>query len=363
MAREGEAGDGGIDWAAVFDTERPRLRRLAVRLVGESHADDVVQETFLRAYRARSSFVSGSAPYPWLSTITRRITIDTLRRNELAARVEGELMGACQAASVDDAFTNGIRRQAIKQALSSLNERHRRLLLETELGGASGVSQVGSHAAVKSVLARARRNFRERYQAIAGENGVFAGSGASASVARRVRDVAMKWRVLAERAELAVAGIAVVTTLLASGVVVRGVSPVPTADTRVPTPETGAVNHVAAHTGEASPTSVRPPEVHASAALAIPGDGSGESSGGLHAGDADIGWEAESDGRMGRVHVRVDAATRRTWLDIDIACATNDASNLACTGVDALAPYVPKDREVGETWEGTGASASAELPQ
>jgi len=54
--------------------EQPFLRRLARRLSHrDADADDLVQETMLRAYTARSRFWSGTSMRAWLATILRRL--------------------------------------------------------------------------------------------------------------------------------------------------------------------------------------------------------------------------------------------------------------------------------------------------
>lgn len=198
-------GDEGVDWATAFGAEQGRVRQIAVRLVGEARADDVVQETFLRAYRSRSSFATGSPVHPWLTTIARRAAIDLLRRDQLTDDVKARL-GAqpVHSSSVDDIVTNQIRRDGIKAALSALTDRQRRLLVEAEFGMGGNVDE-GSRAAVKSVVARARRNFRKRYQAIAGESGVFGGSLLSPSAASRLRTAVGKVQLLIYRVDPAAA--------------------------------------------------------------------------------------------------------------------------------------------------------------
>src|SRR5687768_6822797 len=54
--------------------EEPFLQRLARRLA-RRHADaeDLVQETMLRAYGARDRFVVGTSMRAWLATILRRL--------------------------------------------------------------------------------------------------------------------------------------------------------------------------------------------------------------------------------------------------------------------------------------------------
>ena len=59
--------------------ERPFLDRLALRLSRRrADADDLVQETFLRAYRARDRFRRGTSMRAWLATILRRLFLTQL---------------------------------------------------------------------------------------------------------------------------------------------------------------------------------------------------------------------------------------------------------------------------------------------
>jgi len=63
---------------ATFETERPRLRAIAVRMLGSGYdADDAVQETWLRAERA--GIVGVDNPAGWLTTIVSRVCLDMLR--------------------------------------------------------------------------------------------------------------------------------------------------------------------------------------------------------------------------------------------------------------------------------------------
>jgi RNA polymerase sigma-70 factor (ECF subfamily) len=64
----------------ILDEER-RLRRLARRLTRcEADAEDLVQNTLLRAYRARDRFQPGTSIHAWTATILRRVFLtDVLR--------------------------------------------------------------------------------------------------------------------------------------------------------------------------------------------------------------------------------------------------------------------------------------------
>ena len=69
----------------VFETEAlPHLRSLyatACRLTRNTHdAEDLVQETFLRAYRGFGGYTPGTNIRAWLYTILHRVHQDALRR-------------------------------------------------------------------------------------------------------------------------------------------------------------------------------------------------------------------------------------------------------------------------------------------
>lgn len=59
--------------AALVDDYAPRLRALGLRLCGNAaDADDLVQDTFLQAYRRWSTLQNQTNPGPWLFTIAAR---------------------------------------------------------------------------------------------------------------------------------------------------------------------------------------------------------------------------------------------------------------------------------------------------
>ncbi len=77
----------GVDRDQRFEAELvPQLRPLfgaAYRMTGNAHdAEDLVQETFLRAYRALDRFQAGSNARAWLLTILQRVRTDAFRRRQ-----------------------------------------------------------------------------------------------------------------------------------------------------------------------------------------------------------------------------------------------------------------------------------------
>ncbi len=73
----------------------PLVRRLTLVLGSEQDAEDVAQETYLRAYRARHQF-QGDDPRGWLYTICLRLAFNALRgrRRWIAAIQRGDLVRA-----------------------------------------------------------------------------------------------------------------------------------------------------------------------------------------------------------------------------------------------------------------------------
>ena len=73
--------------ATAFDTERPRLKAIATRILGsEADADDVLQEAWLRL--SRTDHVDD--PPAWLTTVVTRLCLDHLRKRRTRSEAEAE---------------------------------------------------------------------------------------------------------------------------------------------------------------------------------------------------------------------------------------------------------------------------------
>lgn len=77
-ARNGDAEA----FAAAFESLRGTVYAVAFRLVGESDADDVVMETYLRAWQAIGRFDVRSSLKSWLYRIAHNCAIDMLRKRQ-----------------------------------------------------------------------------------------------------------------------------------------------------------------------------------------------------------------------------------------------------------------------------------------
>jgi RNA polymerase sigma-70 factor (ECF subfamily) len=87
LARRAHRGD-----AAAFDELVQRFHRaiyrVCWRLLRSSDADDVAQDTFVRAFVHFERFDPDRPVLPWLVAIARRLCLDLLRRRKMMARIE-----------------------------------------------------------------------------------------------------------------------------------------------------------------------------------------------------------------------------------------------------------------------------------
>jgi RNA polymerase sigma-70 factor, ECF subfamily len=121
--------------AAAHAAYHARMLARARRIVVDPDlAEDVVQEAFLRAWRACSSFDPAGGPLVnWLLAITANTAIDMVkarvRRPPLAS---GSASEDAAAAGIDDIDLLILRSQ-LRHALSSIGAHHRDAVIETVL--------------------------------------------------------------------------------------------------------------------------------------------------------------------------------------------------------------------------------------
>ena len=106
----------------LVDRHRPVVYRVAARVVGRDEAEDVTQETFLRAYHRLSRFRGESAFRSWLLRIAHNTAVNAARRR-LPEPVE-----------VDEHDDQTVVAPAAREPVSALEETERRERLELKLG-------------------------------------------------------------------------------------------------------------------------------------------------------------------------------------------------------------------------------------
>lgn len=130
----------------------PQLYGAAVRMTrNPANAEDLVQETFLKAYRAYGTFEEGTNLKAWLYRILTNTFINNYRRDSRRPQETdlGELedlylfrrlareTSATSSTSAEDQLLEGLVEEDIKQAIESLPENFRMVVLLADLEGFS----------------------------------------------------------------------------------------------------------------------------------------------------------------------------------------------------------------------------------
>jgi RNA polymerase sigma-70 factor (ECF subfamily) len=121
------------DFNTLISAFSPELFRFAMGLChNRDTAEDLVQETFLRAWRARDGLREGKAARAWLYTILR---------NEHARLYERQRPDVRDPATLPDIATRGYDTSpaafALRRALATLGDEYRTPLLLQVIGGFS----------------------------------------------------------------------------------------------------------------------------------------------------------------------------------------------------------------------------------
>jgi RNA polymerase sigma-70 factor, ECF subfamily len=143
-------------------SSRDRLVRQAQRLVGPSDAEDVVQDAFERALRARTVRSDGD-PRPWLARVTRNLAYDTLRSRARRPTVADPLL---LEESPEGIVLQHETAAELDRALRTLSPAYRRTIVLHDLQGYTNV-EIASldgvpYQTVRTRLFRARRAMRDR---------------------------------------------------------------------------------------------------------------------------------------------------------------------------------------------------------
>ena len=87
LARRARGGDAAAFDELVLRFHRPVLR-FCWRLLRSADAEDLTQDTFVRAFVHFERFDPERPVLPWLIAIARRLCLDLLRRRKVSARIE-----------------------------------------------------------------------------------------------------------------------------------------------------------------------------------------------------------------------------------------------------------------------------------
>lgn len=165
-ARAGRAGvtTGGDDAVitALYQAYQVPLLAFVLRLTGgdRQHAEDVVQETMVRAWRAAGRLdPAAPSPMPWLAAVARRIVIDEHRRR--SARPAEAGADTLADLPVDDGTAAAELRVAMAEAMRQLTSSHREALSETILADRT-VSQAAAVLGIPTGTVKSRVHYALR---------------------------------------------------------------------------------------------------------------------------------------------------------------------------------------------------------
>jgi len=152
----------------LWDQHAAALWRYAWRLTGDSaHAEDVVQETLLRAWQHPHVLNNGQSPRAWLFTVARNMVIDDRR----SARFRNEVMSSDGSGPPEpsgpnehpDETSGVLNRALVGDAMAQLSAEHRAVVgrsyylgwttaqIAAELGIAEGTVKSRLHYALRAL--------------------------------------------------------------------------------------------------------------------------------------------------------------------------------------------------------------------
>ncbi|HEY1959754.1 MAG TPA: sigma-70 family RNA polymerase sigma factor [Polyangiaceae bacterium] len=169
------ARQGDVDaFGQLVRRHQPRILRLALHMLrSRSEAEDVAQETFIRAYQALARFDGRSEPYTWLYRIAVNLSLNTIRSRK-NSRSSGDAsdprLEAFMVESRPEAANPGLsaverqQYQALCEGIDSLSETLRTTLVLVCVDGLSHEEASGVLGAPEGTIAwrvhEARRKLR-----------------------------------------------------------------------------------------------------------------------------------------------------------------------------------------------------------
>lgn len=175
-----QAKSGDIEaFARLFEPLRGNVFAVACRLVGAQDADDVVMDTFLKAWKALPGFRGGSSLKTWLARIARNACLDRMRRAQTertdslasgdAAEPPRELADPT-VSTPDETVRSREMAGVLRAALARLDEAHRtalQLRFVDDLSYAEIAAATGVHiGTVMSRLFNGKRKLRAIVEAM-----------------------------------------------------------------------------------------------------------------------------------------------------------------------------------------------------
>lgn len=161
---------GGAPFEELIDAYGPELLAYLRRLTrSEADAEDCLQETFLRAYRAHPRLRPGSNPRAWLYKIATHVAYTHWRRVKRHQKALEQVGRPAQEPSVESQAESGTLVQAVREVVERLPHKQRTALIlrryqglaYEEIGEALGCSAESARANAYQALKKLRAHFGE----------------------------------------------------------------------------------------------------------------------------------------------------------------------------------------------------------
>jgi RNA polymerase sigma-70 factor (ECF subfamily) len=170
-----QRGEPVTDFRAELVAHLPHLRAVARALTGHrDRADDLVNDTVLKALSAEEQFQPGTYLKAWLMTILRNHYINGLRRTRIEVETIGEIPEAALPSAPNQEHV--VEVNEVANALQRMSVEHREILVLVSAAGLSyeEASEVCGCAVgtIKSRLNRARNELKKvltKSRGLAGE--------------------------------------------------------------------------------------------------------------------------------------------------------------------------------------------------
>ena len=153
-----------MDFEIFYRNHQAFVRRVIFRMSGIQELDDLVQETFLKAWKGKASFQSGSSERTWVARIAMNTAIDRLRKRSTRSESQHSVYEDSQPAPEDQ----GDMRDVLMMAMDQLEEPFKSTCVLVAIEGFS--SQEAAEAlqveegTVRSRVSRARRLLKDFLQ-------------------------------------------------------------------------------------------------------------------------------------------------------------------------------------------------------
>lgn len=167
-SRDGLDLSGETGLREAWSAHAGELFGYAYRSLGDPHAaEEAVQETFLRAWRAADRYDRSRPLRPWLFAILRNVVVDETRsRAGRAVPRRGEPAEAVDGVDDVDPLASSVDGLLVSEALRRIRPDHRAVLVETYFRGRS-YAEVSQQLGIPEGTARSRAFYALRSMRLA----------------------------------------------------------------------------------------------------------------------------------------------------------------------------------------------------